>query len=58
MKARCIAEKFLYAAEFVQCFHKRGAAAIALKLDFTKAFDLVGWTALDTILRAKGIADA
>ncbi|CAN6283063.1 unnamed protein product [Urochloa humidicola] len=41
IKDRCIAENFIYAAEIVQCCHKRGAAAIVLKLDFRKAFDSI-----------------
>lgn len=37
IKGRCIAENVLYAAEIVQCCHKRKAPAIVLKLDFRKA---------------------
>ncbi|CAN6342300.1 unnamed protein product [Urochloa humidicola] len=54
IKTRCIAENFLYAAEIVQCCHKRHAPTIVLKLDFTKAFDSVSWDAMDAILEAKG----
>lgn len=54
IKGRCIAENILYAAEIVQCCHKRKAKAIALKLDFRKAFNSVEWVSLDRILAAKG----
>lgn len=54
IKGRCIAENLLYAAEIVQCCHKRKAKAIALKLEFRKAFDSVDWGCLDSILAAKG----
>jgi hypothetical protein len=54
IKGRCIAMNFLYAMEIVQCCHKRGAPAIALKVDFTKAFVSVDLTAMDAILAAKG----
>lgn len=53
IKGRCITENFIYAAEIVQCCHKRRAKAIFLKLDFRKAFDSVDWSCLDQILEAK-----
>lgn len=37
----------------VQTCHKRKIPAIALKLDFRKAFDSVEWKALDHVLEAK-----
>ena len=49
-----IAENFTYAADIVQTCFKRKRSAIVLKLDFRKAFDCVSWTALSSILRAKG----
>lgn len=58
LKGCCIAENFLHAAKIVQCYHKRGASAVILKLDFRKAFDSVDWTAMDSILRAKGFPEA
>jgi hypothetical protein len=53
---RNITDNFAYAAELVQCCHKRRAPPI-LKLDFRKAFDSVDWGALDRILRARGFGD-
>ena len=54
IKGRSISETFVYAAEIVQCCHKRKVPAVVLKLDFQKAFDSVSWRALDQILEAKG----
>ncbi|CAL4971761.1 unnamed protein product [Urochloa decumbens] len=57
LKGRCIAENLLYAAELVQCCHKRKARAVVLKLDFRKAFDSIDWSALLAILKAKGFPE-
>lgn len=53
LKGRSISENFVYAAELVQTCHKRKIPAVALKLDFRKAFDSIEWTALDRVLEAK-----
>lgn len=53
LKGRSISENFVYAAELVQTCHKRKIPAVALKLDFRKAFDSIEWEALDCILEAK-----
>lgn len=53
LKGRSISENFIYAAELVQTCHKRKIPAIALKLDFRKAFDSIEWEALDRVLEAK-----
>nr|XP_020185877.1 uncharacterized protein LOC109771591 [Aegilops tauschii subsp. strangulata] len=54
LAGRSISENFVYAAEVIQCCHKRGAPALVFKLDFTKAFDSVNWGALRRILMARG----
>jgi len=53
IKGRSISENFIYAAELVQTCYKRRIPAVALKLDFGKAFDSIEWSALDAILEAK-----
>lgn len=53
VRQRCITENFAYAAEIVQCYHKRKIPTVVLKLDFQKAFDSVQWSVLDSILAAK-----
>jgi hypothetical protein len=57
IRGRNITDNFAYAAELVQCCHKRRIPTIVLKLDFRKAFDSVDWSALDRILRARGFGD-
>lgn len=57
LAGRSISENFVYAAEVVQCCHKRGAPALVFKLDFAKAFDSVDWGALRRILMARGFPD-
>jgi hypothetical protein len=47
IRGREITANFAYAAELVQCCHKRHVPTIVLKLDFRKAFDSVDWGALD-----------
>nr|XP_020167362.2 uncharacterized protein LOC109752860 [Aegilops tauschii subsp. strangulata] len=54
LAGRSISENFVYAAEVIQCCHKRGAPALVFKLDFAKAFDSVNWGALRRILMARG----
>jgi hypothetical protein len=54
LKGRSISESFIFAAELVQCCHKRKVPALAIKLDFAKAFDTVHWEGLQTILQARG----
>lgn len=53
IKGRSISENFIYAAELTQTCYKRRVPAVALKLDFRKAFDSIEWPALDVILEAK-----
>jgi hypothetical protein len=57
IRGRDITANFAYAAELVQCCHKRHVPTIVLKLDFRKAFDSVDWGALDRILHARGFSD-
>jgi mannosylglycoprotein endo-beta-mannosidase len=57
LKGRSISESFIFAAELVQCCHKRKVPALAIKLDFAKAFDTVHWEGLQTILEARGFND-
>jgi hypothetical protein len=57
IRGRNITDNFAYAAELVQCCHKRRVLTIVLKLDFRKAFDSVDWGALDRILKARGFGE-
>jgi len=54
LKGRSISDTFIYAVELVQTCHKRKKAAIVLKLDFAKAFDIVSWVGLQKVLLARG----
>jgi hypothetical protein len=47
---RSISENFVYASEVVQCFFKRKAPTLVLKLDFAKAFDSIDWLSLRKFL--------
>ena len=38
---RCISENFVFAADILNCCHKRRVPTAVLKLDFKKAFDSV-----------------
>jgi hypothetical protein len=53
IKRRSISENFIYAAELLQTCYNRRVPAVALKLDFRKAFDSIEWAALDLVLSAK-----
>ena len=53
IKGRSISENIIYAAELLQTCYKRRVPAVALKLDFRKAFDSIEWSALDRVLSAK-----
>lgn len=58
LKGRSISEFFfVFAAEIVQCCHKKKVPALAVKLDFAKAFDMVNWEGMQTVLRARGFND-
>jgi hypothetical protein len=54
ISGRCIAENFVYAAELLNCCHKRKAPAMIIKLDFRKAFDSISWKSLQKILKHRG----
>jgi len=51
---KCISENFVFAADILNCCHKRRVPTAVLKLDFKKAFDSVDWRSLDLILCARG----
>jgi hypothetical protein len=51
---RCIADNFVYAADILNCCHRRNSPMIILKLDFHKAFDYVNWNSMDRILWCRG----
>jgi retron-type reverse transcriptase len=56
LKGRTISRNFVYAIELVQvCFKK--TPTLVLKLDFAKAFDIVNWESLLTIMRVRGFND-
>ena len=54
IRGRSISENFIYAAELIQCCHRRRRPTIVLKLDFAKAFDSVNWCSLMKIMQARG----
>jgi hypothetical protein len=54
MRGCSISENFVHAAEIIQVCHKRKVPAVALKLDFAKAFDSIDWTSLRLVLEARG----
>lgn len=54
INGRSISENFVYATELVQCFYKRKAPTLVVKLDFAKVFDSVNWDSLDAVLHARG----
>jgi retron-type reverse transcriptase len=54
VKARCIADNFIYALDLVQSCKQRKKNTIVLKLDFRKAFDTVSYDCLLEILRIRG----
>jgi hypothetical protein len=54
MRGRNISGNFVHAAEIIQVCHKHKVPAIALKLDFAKAFDSIDWTSLRLVLEARG----
>jgi exonuclease III len=58
MQGRSISENFVYATEIVQVCHKRKVPAVALKLDFAKAFDSIDWGSLRLVLEARGFPSA
>ena len=54
LQGRSISKTFVYAVEVIEDCNKRKLPALALKLDFAKAFDTVNWEGLDCILHAHG----
>jgi hypothetical protein len=44
----------VYAADILNCCHKRNAPTVAIKLDFAKAFDSINWESLIKILKHRG----
>lgn len=50
LHGRNIAENFIYAADIINTSHNRKIPTMVFELDFKKAFDLVSWAALATIL--------
>ncbi|XP_073351898.1 uncharacterized protein [Aegilops tauschii subsp. strangulata] len=54
LSGRSISENFVYAAELVQCCHRRGAPTLVFKLDFAKAFDSITWPSLRRIMEVRG----
>ena len=55
ISGRGIAENFVFAADILNCCHRRKAPTIVIKLDFRKAFDSVNWYSLLKILNHHGI---
>jgi hypothetical protein len=58
IKKRCIHDCFLYVQEVIQSLHKRRTPALFIKLDISKAFDIVSWPYLLSILQHLGFGQA
>lgn len=54
IRGRCISENFVFAADILNCCHKRKAPTLVVKLDFRKAFDSINWDSLLKILNHRG----
>jgi hypothetical protein len=54
IRGRCISENFVFAADILNCCHKRNAPTLVIKLDFRKAFDSINWDSLIKILKHRG----
>ena len=57
IKGRSISENFVLATKLIQCYHKRQAPTLVIKLDFAKAFDSINRSSLLKILEAHGFLD-
>jgi hypothetical protein len=54
VSGRSISKYLTYAADLLNCCHKRKAQTMVIKLDFRKAFDSVSPTSLLAVLHARG----
>jgi hypothetical protein len=50
IKSRCIHDNFLYVQQVVQDLHKKKILSLFIKLDISKAFDIVSWSYLLEIM--------
>lgn len=57
LKGRCILDNVATAEELIFSMHKRRLPGHILKVDFSKAFDLVDWDFLFDLLKARGFGD-
>lgn len=56
-KGRCILDNVATVEELIFSVHKRRLHVHNLKVDFSKAFDLVDWDFLFDLLKTKGFGD-
>ena len=54
IKKRCIHDNFMYVRNLTRKFHQTRTPTLLLKLDITKAFDLVRWDYLIDLIQRKG----
>ena len=54
IKKRCIQDNFLYVRNLARAYHRTKTLALLLKLDISKAFDLVSWEYLLELMEKRG----
>jgi hypothetical protein len=54
IKRRCIHGSFIYVQEVIKALHKRKELALFIKLDISKAFNMVNWPYLLSIMKHLG----
>jgi hypothetical protein len=54
IKHRCIKDNFLYVRNLARAYHRKKMPALLLKLDITKAFNLVSWAYLLEMMQQRG----
>lgn len=57
LKGRCILDNIATAEELIFSIHRRKLPGHILKVDFSKAFDLVDWEFLFDLLKARGFGE-
>jgi hypothetical protein len=54
IRKRCIYDNFMYVQQVVKDLHKRKIPSLFIKLDISKAFDIVNWSYLMSIMTYLG----